>query len=1186
MTISRFTSLLCATIFISARTKIKQSVLFLLSFTLLALGPIIFPISVQARQNLTKDALFTEVTPTMPAPSTDATLRSRRVLIDPVKLTGRQRRATKPSTITVNLFDDVFVKITPKKSYSNPSGSRTWIGKVESIPHSIAIFIIRDKAVYGTVVLPNIGRFTIRPNPDGTHLIEQIKDDATLSGEDDTRIPDKSLYSPQGYIVSSPAVAVDISNDDGSIIDVYVVYDQDSSGGSVAAADAQSYAELFIAYTNQAYENSNINQRVWLVGSVDGYDHTDIDVASLDADLDAATDGTLIGMHAKRDEYHADLVMFFTPYTASSCSGLAHLQTQNDNIGWNTNGFAAMEACYYGESVFAHELGHTMGSRHDWYMDNGITPSTIAHGHIDTSNNFRTIMSYSNRCVELGTSCPTIPYFSNPTINYSSVTTGVVSGTNASCAVGDPSPVTECDADNTTNFNTKALTTSRFRDSRLTWTGAMSSDWTTAGNWSIDEGAPGATTAVNHVPRSFDNVYIPSGLSTYPSISGTATVRELAIEDGATLEMTAGTLTVGWRWTDNGGFNTTGGTVVFSGPIGVTVSSASSFGDVQIGSGSDTSVVTLGNDLDIDGNLQISAGTSFDPGGFTINVAGDWTEADATGFIAGTSTVIFDGSSQSISKVTSISVLNEDFSAYDSSCCTSVKPDGWASSDGLYYQGDLVDTGDGAANRWRNESDGYLYTPALSLQTGAVYQLQYDVAIRQNFTSGENDGLLSSQTVSVHLGTAQNSADMTTTLSAESSESSTSYQTRTISNITVASSGTYYIGFRAQQTGNDYTSFDDISLTGFGSISFYNLQVASGTTTFGGDVVVSNTLQTDSGATADFSTHAVTVEGTVTNNGSIKQTKTVANSTTTEFARIKDAAGSTDKYFGVKMIPSTGSMGTTTVEVMGNQVCAASGPPATGINRCYVVTPGSNQTADVTFYYRSTESNGNTTPDVYLETGGSWTVQTTSTHGGSGDAVWATGSSLTGYGIFSLSEDLTTYTVTYNANVATSGSVPSNQTKIPGIDLTLANNTGNLAKTGYTFTGWNTAANGSGTDYAVGATYNMDAAVTLYAKWTPLLTYTVSYNANGATSGTVPSDQTKTEGIDLTLANNTGNLEKIDYTFAGWNTATNGSGTDYAEGATYSFDTDATIYAKWTSTVDKEGAGFWNLILPAILSGR
>ncbi|MCP3871527.1 MAG: hypothetical protein GY703_26165, partial [Gammaproteobacteria bacterium] len=225
--------------------------------------------------------------------------------------------------------------------------------------------------------------------------------------------------------------------------------------------------------------------------------------------------------------------------------------------------------------------------------------------YVDISNEFRTIMSYSNRCSAYGGSCPRVAHFANPLVDYGGATTGVASGTSSSCAEGEIEPDPECDADNTTNFNTKASITSQFRDSRVTWTGAVSSSWSTAGNWTINEGTPGSTTAVNRVPRSFDNIYIPSGLATYPTITGSVNARELVIADGATLNMASGTLTVGWSWEDSGGFNATGGTVVFSGPIGVAITSASAFNDVQIGTGSDTSVVSLESTINIDGDLDI-----------------------------------------------------------------------------------------------------------------------------------------------------------------------------------------------------------------------------------------------------------------------------------------------------------------------------------------------------------------------------------------------------------------------------------------------------------------------------------------------------------------------------------------------------------------------------------------------------
>ena len=171
-------------------------------------------------------------------------------------------------------------------------------------------------------------------------------------------------------------------------------------------------------------------------------------------------------------------------------------------------------------------------------------------------------------------------------------------------------------------------------------------------------------------------------------------------------------------------------------------------------------------------------------------------------------------------------------------------------------------------------------------------------------------------------------------------------------------------------------------------------------------------------------------------------------------------------------------------------------------------------------------------------------------------------------------DDNTTYTITYDANGADSGSEPSDQTKTGGSDLTLSSNSGNLTRDGFTFAGWNTASDGSGTSYAAGGTYSADADLTLYAEWAE--NYTVSYDANGAESGSAPSDQTETEGSNSTLSSNSGNLTRDGFTFAGWNTASDGSGTSYAEGATYSGDADVTLYAEWaetyTVTYDANGA--------------
>lgn len=72
---------------------------------------------------------------------------------------------------------------------------------------------------------------------------------------------------------------------------------------------------------------------------------------------------------------------------------------------------------------------------------------------------------------------------------------------------------------------------------------------------------------------------------------------------------------------------------------------------------------------------------------------------------------------------------------------------------------------------------------------------------------------------------------------------------------------------------------------------------------------------------------------------------------------------------------------------------------------------------------------------------------------------------------------------------------------------------------------------------------------------------TVTFGANSGSGTMVP--QVSSVPAALTLSTFT----RAGYTFAGWNTAANGTGTAYADGATYSFAADITLYAQWTQVV-------------------
>jgi uncharacterized repeat protein (TIGR02543 family) len=91
------------------------------------------------------------------------------------------------------------------------------------------------------------------------------------------------------------------------------------------------------------------------------------------------------------------------------------------------------------------------------------------------------------------------------------------------------------------------------------------------------------------------------------------------------------------------------------------------------------------------------------------------------------------------------------------------------------------------------------------------------------------------------------------------------------------------------------------------------------------------------------------------------------------------------------------------------------------------------------------------------------------------------------YNSQSTSDVPTTYIVTYNGNTNTSGNPPTDGSSPYASNSTVMvlGNSGSpvLAKTGFTFAGWDTEANGSGTSYSQGNTFTINANTTLYAQW-------------------------------------------------------------------------------------------------------
>jgi uncharacterized repeat protein (TIGR02543 family) len=214
------------------------------------------------------------------------------------------------------------------------------------------------------------------------------------------------------------------------------------------------------------------------------------------------------------------------------------------------------------------------------------------------------------------------------------------------------------------------------------------------------------------------------------------------------------------------------------------------------------------------------------------------------------------------------------------------------------------------------------------------------------------------------------------------------------------------------------------------------------------------------------------------------------------------------------------------------------------------------------------------------------------------------------------------------------GSVGSISNHLGG-SITLPSGAG-MSNPGYTFIGWNTSADGSGTEYAAGATYTFSGNQTLYAQWSPdtyVVTFsydggeqlisssnyvvgttalilptptlagntfdgwfssetggtligvggssfeptssmqvyaewtlvvmdTLTFNSNGGT-GSI-SSSTGVDGSTSVLPSNDG-ITLLGFAFSGWNTQADGSGTQYAEGASITLTGSETLYAQWTA---------------------
>jgi len=176
------------------------------------------------------------------------------------------------------------------------------------------------------------------------------------------------------------------------------------------------------------------------------------------------------------------------------------------------------------------------------------------------------------------------------------------------------------------------------------------------------------------------------------------------------------------------------------------------------------------------------------------------------------------------------------------------------------------------------------------------------------------------------------------------------------------------------------------------------------------DVELCN-LELQAEASVDFVSHKASVEHNTEVNGKLIQTiENVPAGRTTAFLSLTNASGAQEKTYGVEITPTSGNMGSTTVSITANTECTVGGDPSDTVNRCFDITPTTAQTADIRFYYRASELDGQDPDDiqVWRWSGGSWVAAGTVTGRGQNPAGyhWVEVSGVSSYSPFTLSDEV------------------------------------------------------------------------------------------------------------------------------------------------------------------------------------
>ena len=339
----------------------------------------------------------------------------------------RRVRQGVPTGMALNLWEDAAFDALIDRTRRTSAGY-SLSGRLAGVAHGAATLVVNGDVLVGTVWTP-AALYDIR-TVNGAQVLREVNMAALPP-----LAPSNMHTLPPRRSGATTTVQPRSGSDDGSVIDVLVVWTAGAAKKAGGVAAIRSLIDLGVAAANDAYARSGVRFRLSLVGAEQAdfpdlndenappFSLSEDELAAWYEELDAQYDGVF----AIRDRVGADIISIVMDMGEYGFAGYVNLM-QELSPDFESLAYNLVHVDRVSYTALAHQIGHNMGLHHDRFAnpEGGVFP--YSHGYVNQraldpgaarDSCWATIMAYLSQCRGSGHRLGMrIPYFSNPHLRY------------------------------------------------------------------------------------------------------------------------------------------------------------------------------------------------------------------------------------------------------------------------------------------------------------------------------------------------------------------------------------------------------------------------------------------------------------------------------------------------------------------------------------------------------------------------------------------------------------------------------------------------------------------------------------------------------------------------------------------------------------------------------------------------